>query len=88
MTSSPSYHLKVQAQGRVVLPSAIRTELQVSEGDEIIILKTAHGYEVTSRALLAQSILGSLKKSAGHEHRDYTQELLDERRAEANAKGW
>lgn len=85
MSPASSYQLKVQAQGRVVLPSAVRADLQVEEGDEVILLKTESGYQVTSRALLAQSLLGILKPSTA---RDYTQELLDERRTEVEQRGW
>lgn len=82
-----TYHLKIQAQGRVVVPNDVRTELGLSEGDELILLKEEHGYRMTSRRLLAESLYGSLAK-AEPEDRDLTQELLDERKAEAARKDW
>lgn len=87
MTLSQTYSLKVQAQGRVVVPTDVRTELRVQEGDELLLVKEEYGYRLTSRRLLAQSLYGSLKKTEGDE-RDFTQELLDERKAEAERKGW
>lgn len=82
-----TYHLKIQAQGRVVVPNDVRTELGLSEGDELILVKEKHGYRMTSRRVLAESLYGSLAKAEG-EHRDFTQELLDERKVEAARKGW
>ena len=82
-----AYNLKLQAQGRIVVPTDVRTELGVQEGDELILVKEDFGYRMTSSRLLAESLYGSLKKAEGDE-RDFTQELLDERQAEAKEKGW
>lgn len=82
-----TYNLKLQAQGRIVVPTDVRTELGVQEGDEVILVKEKYGYRLTSRRLLAASLYGSLKKAEGEE-RDFTQELLDDRKAEAERKGW
>ena len=82
-----AYNLKLQAQGRIVVPTDVRTELGVQEGDELILVTEDFGYRMTSRRLLAESLYGSLKKAEGDE-RDFTQELLDERQAEAKEKGW
>lgn len=82
-----TYHLKIQAQGRIVVPGDVRGELGVSEGDELILVKENYGYRLTSRRLLAEALYGSLEKSAEAE-RDLTQELLDERKAEIEGKGW
>lgn len=81
----PTYSLKLQAQGRVVVPTDVRADLGVKEGDELILLKEENGYRLTSRRLLALELKGSLKNPLG---RDLTQELLDDRRAEAAKKGW
>lgn len=87
MTFVNAYHLKIQAQGRIVVPNDVRTELGVNEGDELILVKEDYGYRMTSRRLLAESLYGSLRKAEGDE-RDLTQELLDDRKAEAEGKGW
>ena len=88
MTSSAAYHLKLQAQGRVVVPSDVRADLGVQEGDDLILLKEERGYRLTSRRRLAKELQGSLKKQGAAVGRDLTQELLDDRRAEAERKGW
>ena len=82
-----TYNLKLQAQGRIVVPTDVRTELGVQEGDELILVKEEYGYRMTSRRLLAESLYGSLRKAESDE-RDFTQELLDDRKAEADRKGW
>ncbi|WP_407540958.1 AbrB/MazE/SpoVT family DNA-binding domain-containing protein [Deinococcus radiomollis] len=85
MTALRYYPLKLQAQGRVVVPQAVRVELGVQEGDDLLLLKTEQGFQLTTREALLAATLGSLARDDG---RDMTQELLDERRAEARAKGW
>ncbi|WP_414657905.1 AbrB/MazE/SpoVT family DNA-binding domain-containing protein [Deinococcus sp. VB343] len=87
MTSPQTYKLKIQAQGRVIVPTDVRANLGVQEGDELILVKEEYGYRLTSRRLLAESLYGSLKK-AEDEERDFTQELLDDRKVEAEGKGW
>lgn len=82
-----TYNLKLQAQGRIVVPADVRIELGVQEGDELILVKEDSGYRMTSRRLLAESLYGSLQKAESDE-RDFTQELLDDRQAEADRKGW
>jgi len=44
-----AYNLKLQAQGRIVVPTDVRTELGVQEGDELILVKEDFGYRMTSR---------------------------------------
>lgn len=85
ISAHPTYSLKLQAQGRVVVPTDVRADLGVKEGDELILLKEENGYRLTSRRLLALELKGSLKNPLG---RDLTQELLNDRRAEAAKKGW
>lgn len=53
-----AYNLKLQAQGRIVVPTDVRTELGVQEGDELILVKEDFGYRMTSRRLLAESLYG------------------------------
>lgn len=85
MTAHQYYDLKIQAQGRLVVPQAVRTELGVQEGDVVLLIKDEQGFRLTTRDALIAAALGSLARDDG---RDMTQELLDERRAEARSKGW
>jgi AbrB family transcriptional regulator, stage V sporulation protein T len=85
MTAKQYYPLKLQAQGRVVVPQAVRSELGVQEGDDLLLVRNGQGFQLTTREALLEAALGSLARDDG---RDMTQELLDERRAEAKAKGW
>lgn len=79
------FNLKLQAQGRLVVPTVVRAELGVGEGDEVILLKDDHGYRLTTRAALIEAATGSLLREDG---RDLTGELLAERRQAAGEKGW
>lgn len=88
MTSPHPLYLKLQPQGRVLIPSEARARLEVMEGDELIMMPLEDGYKLTSRRLLAHSLYGSLQKTGEAKGRDFTQELLDERHAEAKKKGW
>lgn len=88
MTAQHAYHLKLQAQGRLVVPTDVRADLGVKEGDELILLKDGSDYRLTSRRLLVESLQGIVKKAGAAAGRDLTQELLDDRREEAAKKGW
>lgn len=84
--SQPQYfNLKLQAQGRLVVPTAVRADLQVKEGDEVILIKDDHGYRLTTKAALIEAATGSLLQEDG---RDLTEELLSERRQQVEQKGW
>lgn len=85
MTTTAAYTLTLEAEGRVEVPGDVRAELGVQEGDDLILLRDDQGYRLTSRRALALELKGSLKNPLGI---DLTQELLDERRAEAARKGW
>lgn len=79
------FNLKLQAQGRLVVPTAVRADLQLQEGDEVILLKDDQGYRLTTRATLIEAATGSLLREDG---RDLTEELLSERRQDAQDRGW
>lgn len=84
--SQPQYfNLKLQAQGRLVVPTAVRADLQVKEGDEVILVKDDQGYRLTTKAALIEASTGSLLREDG---RDLTEELLGERRQQVEEKGW
>jgi AbrB family transcriptional regulator (stage V sporulation protein T) len=85
MSQTQYYNLKLQAQGRLVVPTAVRADLHVQEGDEVILVKDGQGYRLTTRAALIEAATGSLAREDG---RDLVRELLDERQQEARAKGW
>ena len=68
------------AKGRTVVPQAVREVLHVGEGDTLLYLIEGEQVRLTTRQQLAQELYGSLAEPDG---RDFTQELLEERRAEA-----
>jgi AbrB family transcriptional regulator (stage V sporulation protein T) len=78
---SPQAHTSnIGAKGRTVVPRAIREALHVGEGDTLLYMETPEGIQLTTRRALVERLAGSLARDDG---RDLTQELLDERRAEA-----
>ena len=85
MTQIQYYNLKIQAQGRVAVPTAVRADLNVQEGDEVLLVKDAHGYHLTTRQALIEAATGSLARADG---RNLTQELLDDRAQDAAGKDW
>ena len=85
MTQIQYYNLKIQAQGRLVVPTAVRTDLKVQEGDEVLLVKDVHGYHLTTRQALIEAATGSLARA---DQRDLTQELLNDRAQDAAEKGW
>lgn len=64
-----------------MLPAAVREQLDVSPGDEVIMsLEPPRGVRLTSRAEVARRCAGLLQPPPG---RDLVAELLEERRTEA-----
>ena len=85
MTQPQYYDLKLQAQGRLVVPNAVRAELKVKEGDSLLLVRDENGYRLTTREALLEAAFGSLARDDG---RDLTEEFLSDRRQEAQEKGW
>lgn len=65
---------------RAILPRGVRDALEVAEGDTLLYVVDGKQVRLTTRQQLAQELYGSLAEEDG---RDFTQELLDERHAEA-----
>jgi len=65
---------------RAILPCAVRDALHVEEGDTLMYVVEGEQVRLTTKRQLAHELYGSLAETDG---RDLTQELLDERRAEA-----
>lgn len=71
-------------KGRVVIPKEIRDLLEVSEGDELLFVIQDSEVKLTTRKALIRKLRGAFKI----EGRSMVDELLAERREEAEAKGW
>jgi bifunctional DNA-binding transcriptional regulator/antitoxin component of YhaV-PrlF toxin-antitoxin module len=65
---------------RAILPRAVRDALHVQEGDTLMYVVEGEQVRLTTRRQLAQELYGSLAEDDG---RDFTEELLAERRAAA-----
>lgn len=77
----PKIHVaQLGVKGRLVVPQSVRSRLHVQEGDTLLFIEEQGGVRVTTRAALIEELAGSLAEDDG---RDFTEELLQERREEA-----
>ncbi|WP_420594750.1 AbrB/MazE/SpoVT family DNA-binding domain-containing protein [Deinococcus sp.] len=63
---------------RAILPRAVRDALHVQEGDTLLYVVEGEQVRLTTKRQLAQELYGSL---AEDDHRDFTQELMNEQRS-------
>ena len=69
------------AQGRVVLPVAIREELRLREGDELVARTDGERLVLERREVLLEDLRRELREATGD--RSLVDELIAERRREA-----
>lgn len=72
-------------KGRVVIPAEVRAVLGVSPGDEVLFVVEEGEVRLTTRREVVRRLRGAFRAPDG---RSLTDELLAERRAEAEARGW
>ena len=80
-TQKSNYNAKVYSHGKINLPANVRNDLGLHDGDNVIFIKKARSYVITTRNTLikeAQDYCKSLKNN------DFTvDDFIAERRAEA-----
>lgn len=77
-----TYHAKVIAGGKVVIPADIRRELGIKDGDSLIVDRDAHGGVVLrTRAQVVQDVRQSFRSMRGdaEPNGSVVSELLAER---------
>lgn len=74
--------MRIGAQGRVVLPAAIREELALKEGDELVVHAEGERLILERREALLAEMREELRAAAGD--RSLVDELIAERRREAS----
>jgi AbrB family looped-hinge helix DNA binding protein len=88
MTPTPATRVskdaKLGEKGQVVIPAEFRDILNLKPGDALIVRLEGNSVRITTRHAIIEELHGVFARDDG---RDLTQELLDERRAEA-AKKW
>ncbi|MGL4612223.1 MAG: AbrB/MazE/SpoVT family DNA-binding domain-containing protein [Trueperaceae bacterium] len=77
--------MELGENGRVVIPKEVRKTLGIREGDKVTFIVDNGEVRLTTRAVLVKKLSGSFATKDGH---SLTQELLDERREEAERKEW
>jgi AbrB family looped-hinge helix DNA binding protein len=85
MAHSKSYPLELGGRGRLVLPAAVRRELDLSTGSRLVLTVEPDGsLRLTSARARADRLRGVL--AAVSPERSLTEELMAERREEARAE--
>jgi AbrB family transcriptional regulator, stage V sporulation protein T len=77
-----TYHAKIIAGGKIVIPADVRRALGVSDGDTIVVEKDASGgYMLKTKLQVLREIQANMRK---HIKRPFTvDEFVADRRAEA-----
>ena len=82
MAHTEAFHVQLGDRGRLVLPAEIRKQLNLREGDELLIAVQPDGtLRLTSPRLAVRETRGLYRARA--RHRSLADELIAERRVEA-----
>jgi AbrB family looped-hinge helix DNA binding protein len=76
--------MTVGPKGQVVIPAALRKELGIEPGDKVMLERVEDTLKISSRKAVIARLRGAFADIPG----SLSEELLAERRAEAEAKGW
>ena len=80
MTSTDN-EVHIGAQGRIVIPVALRKELQLKPGDQLVARRVDDTLVFERRETIERRLLARFKNVPEHVH--LSEELIAERRAEA-----
>ncbi len=79
-----TYHSKIIAGGKIVIPADLRRELGFADGDTLVVEREGETVVLKSRAQVLREIQASVRK---HLKRPFTvDEFIAERRAEAESE--
>ena len=76
----------MEKSGRILIPAAIRRKLNLQQGSEVLLRVDEAGIQIGTREQALASIHERLRRYIP-EGRILSQELIDERRAEAEKEG-
>ncbi len=76
--------MTVGPKGQIVIPAGFRKELGIKPGDKVMLELEGETLKMSSRKAVAAKLRGVFSDIPG----SLSEELLAERRAEAEAKGW
>jgi AbrB family looped-hinge helix DNA binding protein len=82
-----SYTTRLERSGRILIPAAVRRQLGLSEGSQVLVKVEASGtLQVTSRSQVLAKVRQQIRKyiPAGE---DLAEELIRDRRAEVEREG-
>ena len=84
-----TYHAKVIAGGKIVIPAELRRELGIKDGDSVVIERDEHGQLILkSYSQVVKEVQAAFRamRKPGIDYRGAIDELIAERRAEADAE--
>ena len=83
-----TYHAKVISGGKIVIPAELRRELGIKDGDSVVLERDVRGQPVLkSYAQVVKEVQAAFRamRKPGIDYRGVIDELIAERRAEADA---
>jgi AbrB family looped-hinge helix DNA binding protein len=79
-----TYHAKVIAGGKIVIPAELRRELGISDGDTLVIERDGHGtLTVKTYTQVVREVQQTFKAMVGSYEGSMVDELIADRRREA-----
>lgn len=81
-----TYHAKVIAGGKIVIPAELRRELGIKDGDSVILERDeSGGFVLKTRAQVVQEVRAAFRamRQPGVDYGSVVDELIADRRAEA-----
>jgi AbrB family looped-hinge helix DNA binding protein len=76
--------MTVGPKGQIVIPAELRKELGIKPGDKVMLERDQNTLKITSRKAVVEKLRGKYADLGV----SLSEELMAERRAEAEAKGW
>ncbi len=79
----PIHRIRLDQNGRIVIPAAIRDQLGVKPGDDVVLDASPHDVRLTSHSAALKELKQLVREGTG-KHPYSVEEFLKNRRAEAD----
>jgi AbrB family looped-hinge helix DNA binding protein len=80
------YRSKITDSGRIVIPAELRRELGMSDGQDVLFVREDSALKLMSAADLLRQVQETVRKYIPDDSLDLTDELLQERKADASLR--
>jgi AbrB family transcriptional regulator, stage V sporulation protein T len=81
-----SYHAKLIKGGKIVIPAELRREFGFKEGDSLVLEREGGGLMIKTYEQVVREVQAEIKQMIGPYKGSIVDELIAERRAEAEAE--